>query len=597
MSLDFKKFKKISETKTSAILAHPDGHEIHLSKSALNSKMKQDLEMLPKHMADGGLAGEDYSDLSKEELIKKLKSNQPIASFQPEAEVKEVATPEQKKPQQDYFTNGVFDPNKFALESGEVPAAQKIKALEDPYSLENVGQAQSQLNEKAALQQQQKAYEDALKFNQIASQRGLSPVAVPEAPQMQPQIQRASLEDSQLMPNPSQPAATQNGDPFGTQAYSDQYMKGINEQKSGYTAEANALSQRAKLEQQVYQNQIQQQQQAVNDYKSSFQELDGRRKALEQAYAEQKIDPKGYIHNMSTGQKIMTGIGLILGGFGGQRLGEASVPMKFLTQQVEADVQNQIRELGKKENLLTANMRQYGNLRDATDMTRVMQGDIVKAQLGNAAAQTTDPLVKARAQQMIGQIDEKTAPIVSQLAMRKTMMNQANSGQIDPSTAVRLLVPEHQQNAAYKELGDSQEMIKGRDNALSGFDQLVKINTVGNRITSPVQTPKQVNAIRNIIAVGLARATAGRVNEYEFEAAKDLYPAPGDDSKTLALKRQHLLNLVQEKMNTPVLRSYGINVGSVPSSGRYGSSGEKKIQLGAPVMNKPVQGIAEAPGR
>jgi len=52
-----------------------------------------------------------------------------------------------------------------------------------------------------------------------------------------------------------------------------------------------------------------------------------------------------------------------------------------LNRQIDRDIDAQKATLGRKESLLSANMRQFGNLHDATQMTKVMQTDIVSNQL------------------------------------------------------------------------------------------------------------------------------------------------------------------------------------------------------------------------
>lgn len=51
---DFSKFKKMSSDNKMTILKHKDGHELRIAHSGLSKKMKDDLDKLPIHEADGG---------------------------------------------------------------------------------------------------------------------------------------------------------------------------------------------------------------------------------------------------------------------------------------------------------------------------------------------------------------------------------------------------------------------------------------------------------------------------------------------------------------------------------------------------------------
>jgi len=118
-----------------------------------------------------------------------------------------------------------------------------------------------------------------------------------------------------------------------------------------------------------------------------------------------------------------------------------------------------------------------------------------------------DPMARARALDAAGKLDVQTAPIMSQIAMRQSLLSP-QAGRIPPEQVVRMVVPEAQQKDAYKELQESQQMNKARDNILESFDRLTKINTVGNRLASPIQSARQVAAIKDPLVAQLSKETA-----------------------------------------------------------------------------------------
>jgi hypothetical protein len=88
-------------------------------------------------------------------------------------------------------------------------------------------------------------------------------------------------------------------------------------------------------------------------------------------------------------------------------------------------------------------------LRDATDMTRVMQNDIVANQLREQAAKAQSPLAVARANEALGKLHMDSSQMLGQMAMRKTLLSAAGQGDMsDPKNmgqylqAMRLYNPE-----------------------------------------------------------------------------------------------------------------------------------------------------------
>lgn len=381
---------------------------------------------------------------------------------------------------------------------------------------------------------------------------------------------------------PQQPAKGAN-DPYGTEAYAKAYETGVMEQQLGIMKEPEDLP--GAQEANALQRNIAQQQKQMQDYQTHFNSLNEERQNLikDLSNPANKIDPQRYMSSMGGWQRALTAVGLILGGIGGGLLHQENPAMQMLNANINRDIDAQKAELDKRMNLLGANLRHFGNLRDAMDMTRVQQMDIIADQLKKVAAQATNPLARDRALQLVGQLNQQTAPIMSMLAMRRTIVGQQAAGQIDPAQAIRMIVPPEHQNQATKELGMAQAMSKSRDDAMGIFDKLTHINTLVGRGTAPIQTMKQVSALRDNAAIGIARDEAGRVNEYEFNAAKQLFPSPGDDANTIATKRQNLLNMMQRKMNAPTLQMYGINPFN---SGRYSPQGEKRIKLAPPVRTQ-----------
>lgn len=442
---------------------------------------------------------------------------------------------------------------------------EKFKEAESEYKGEEANKAQG--------------IKQTVEGNKVRERAGLSPIPVPENP--------SPTDAATAAPSPDVTAGAKQlgiNDPYGTEAYYQGMQAGIGEQKAGISGEAAAQTQLGQQTAQALNEQVQQQQEARRDYQTHFNDLNQERQNFLQDIKNQHINPDHYLNSMGTGQKVATGIGLILGGLGSGLTHTPNMAAQFLQNQIDNDVNAQRAELGKKENLLSANMRQFGNLRDAMDMTRIMQNDIVSNQLRAAAATAQGPLAQSRALQAAGQLDMQTAPIMSQIAMRRTLMSGMQQGRVAPEQVIRMVVPEHEQQYATKELKDAQGMIRSRDNILSSFDQVAQINTVGNRLMNPIQASRQTAALRDPLIAGLSKETAGRFTEQDAHYLATLFPSPGDNQETIMKKRMQINKIVGEKMNFPELQKWGINV--TGNAGRYSPTGAPKFKEAPPVLPK-----------
>lgn len=535
MKMDFSKFKKLASDGKTTTLQHPDGHKIVLAHSALSPKLRGQLAEIPmakggavKAMADGG----DTSDDSG--------TDQPAAAPQIPAININLGGGQPQMPA------SLINPNPGA------EAIARTQAAAPPVTTFTPGDA-AHPPDVYGIDPEQWAKDHA-----------------PQTPAP------AATPSDTAAPNPTAQPSTGASDPYGTQAYNDAFMHGLGEQKAGLAAEGKAAQAEGDAQQAALQPAIQKQQESIQNYQQHYSSLDGERQRFMQAFEHQQIDPQHYLNNMTTGKRIATAIGLIAGGIGGALTHSPNAAQEFLNAQIDRDINAQKANLGKTQSLLDLNMKQFGNLRDATDMTRVMSSDVVSNQLKAAAAKSIGPLTKARLLQEAGKLDQQAAPVLSQIAMRRTLLSGMQAGQVAPENVVRMIVPQQEQAAAYKELQSAQNLAKGRDNLLSAFDQLGQINTVGNRVTSPVQTPKQVAAIRDPLLAQLVKDSEGRITPQDTDMIKALFPAPGDSADTSATKRAQLTKFVTEKMNFPLLRAYGINLGN---SGRFNNQGQSRIQF------------------
>lgn len=309
---------------------------------------------------------------------------------------------------------------------GEAPQAfspQNWSTAEQMYQREKASNAA----DAAAAQQKMIA------INSQRAAAGLNPLPLPSVP-TGPQIPGSqgglgptlpqTGDQAQVQPEPQKPISAAPTDMEGMlrQGY-QQRLAGIQEQQKAQTLmgqeQLTALqsAERAKTE-------------ALSHYQNQFDTLNEERLNLMHDIQAGHIDPEKFWEDHS---RIATGIGIILSGFGG--VAGVRQATDFLKYQIDQNIMAQRADLAKKENLLSVNMRQFGNLRDATDMTRIMQSDMLQNALQQAAAKATVPAAKAAALQAAGQLQMESAPLFQQFAMRRALMTlsqgQGSPGAID----------------------------------------------------------------------------------------------------------------------------------------------------------------------
>lgn len=232
--------------------------------------------------------------------------------------------------------------------------------------------------------------------------------AMPQQQVAQPQQQVAQ---PQQMTQPAQPQQTL---PTLADAYQNQ-IAGINQQ-------AAAESQANKLKTQELVKAVDQQKLLQTHFEEQTKALESERQSLLQDIKDGHVDPDKYWDNHS---KLMTGLGIILAGFSTSTAPNAA--LQFLNANMDRSIKAQAANLSSKQSLLSANLQQFGNMRDAMQMTRVMLSDDLQRRLDLAAAKTNDPMIKARALQMKGALQAQEAPQFMNLAMTKAkigMMSQ-----------------------------------------------------------------------------------------------------------------------------------------------------------------------------
>lgn len=548
MRINFKQFKKIRETGDKATLRDDRGHEITLAKKALNPHLLQTLSNLPLHLAEGG----DVPQIDDQE------SSVPT-SFRPPADV------------QQGILQGPGATSQLPADHSE-EMRQKLHNAVDMFH-----HAKATIGNILFGSPEERAY---LQGPQAAAQpANVQPAQGMRTPMMaQPQPQSAAA------PNPDQSQQIP-GMSGGPDAY-NMIAGGLANSKAANLQEAKDIGDLNARQGQIMSETNESQKQAFMNYQNDMQDIQQEREGLIKDIKNGFIDPKHYVENMSSGQKVGSAIGILLSGIGAGLTGKENLAMKFLNDQIDRDIGAQKMNLDQKNNLLSANFRREGNLQAAMTMTRINLNDIMSHRIGEEAAKSAYPLAMDKARQINAQIDMQNAQLMQSLHMQREALRGSNQQQ-DPEQRLGQLrtagvINDKEFDEASKELNAVKNHAKQRDAVLAAFDQVAKENTVAGRVGRLGAEPPSMKNYRALV-VPMLKDEAGRVTEPELERVdgfmKNVFQRPGSTAENRAGLAQFLDAKAPE---TAHLKRLGIS----PNFGRMNAQGKSRFDVGKPVGNE-----------
>lgn len=501
--MDLRNFKKVSDKGHQAKFRHPDGHEIVVDKRKLHPEMQKQLQSLPLHMDDGG----EVPDYIKNTLAN---SDQEPA----------------------FGSYGRLDDQKTNLPDFSKDHAAQEQALSDN--------------------------RDAMKFHKTG---GYQPEAAPQPQPMPMQSMGPQLANSQggqaggpqLANDMPMQVPQSQPDFFGANAYQDYMESGLGNQALGIQGEAQTQGQLGRAQAALARDDIRQQQMLQQRYQQNYDAID---KEIMGVIGDMKaghINANHFWDTRSGWQKASILVGLALGG-----------NPDIIHKAIDRDVNAQMQDMQTKNNILGAQFKRMGNMRDAVDMSRMIQATMYMDKMKEAAGRLQDPMARFQAMEKIGQMYQQFAPLASQMAMRRALLGGGQGGaQAQGIQAADMVgaLPEHQQKDAYKELGEAQGLMKARDSALEAFDKASRLAHMKNYVGSPMQTKKQIAALIEPIIAEVSKTTAGRFTEQDAEMLRKLIePSVWSNDQTRGVQRAQINDMFMKKANFPLLQRYRIDI-------------------------------------
>lgn len=334
----------------------------------------------------------------------------------------------------------------------------------------------------------------------------------------------------------------------------------LEEQKAANTAAAEATAKQGEAEVKAYTaaNAAFAALPTQNDIAAGYKAKDD---ALFKAYQAKELDPNRYYHNMGTAQKVITGIGLLLGGVNSSKLVEDAV---------NRDIDAQKNSQDQQMNLWKMNKEEYGNDLAANLATQNQIFTGVKAQLEQAASAAKGPMAKAAAQNGNALIDQKIAENRFKLSL---MQPTSDTIGLDPAKKVTWLVPSEKQVKVNDEIEAAQNATRAAPEVMSNFDQAakeVRPLTGGLSTSLTAFVPGMESAGQKSLHTLLGptfKDVEGTVRQAAMDNIfKNTTPQFGDDDSTIASKRRSLQYYLMSKSSASNASSFGINLGDYPST-------------------------------
>jgi len=450
---------------------------------------------------------------------------------------------------------------KFA-DGGKVPSALDPVAEEEYDILANLPEPEIQPSESDLQSQKMAQAMDVIN----KPFHGVDEVST--APVLQ-ETPRAPAQELQAQVPQTMPALPSTGMTSGDYG---KFQGAMNQQVAGVQGMANAQAQQAQLQEQQYAEFNKKMADVVTNADTKLAALDAENAQLTKDVADYKVDPRRYINNMSTGNKVSAAIALALGGLGSGLTGGPNLAYDQFHKFIQNDIESQKLELGKKENLLSRNLQKYGNLNAATQATMMQQNALLQGQIAQTAAKFGTPMALAKGQMEIGKLKQDQMQLQMQFKqslMQSSLRDQMlkDNVQMDPNKMamyINAVVPEKDRNAAREELSMVQGYKSAVNNTRMLFDRAKKIGGIEGNI--PLTKKKaEIEAIGAEIysAVRGGMKGQGAISDQEMESTvKPLIPSATDTTKQVDVKLKSLERLLSNKVQggAPVLTGYGFPI-------------------------------------
>jgi hypothetical protein len=339
-----------------------------------------------------------------------------------------------------------------------------------------------------------------------------------------------------------------------------QLMEAFNKQQKGLEALGGSQAALAKSTEKAYKPYVLDEKQAAENQKqimAGVNKIEDLRKEeesrenevlkLTDTYANMNLNSNRLWNDMGTGQKVMAGIGILLGGFGGTK----NMGMQVINDAIDKDILAQKINLEKAGNVISQKRGLLSDLRfrlgtteAGVNMLRAIATQSVQASLAIAAAKSNNAQVQANAQVAIGELEIKRIEAIKQTmkeAQTRIWTNQLLSDSPSETKnalqAMKIFGNEEDQKRA-----DSYVDTLGVQGFLSGSE--AQINQMKDKASSAqniVSLTDELMKMDRNISLSEVRAKANSV----IALLKLMIPSRASDSKRINEMEITMMDIIE----------------------------------------------------
>lgn len=204
---------------------------------------------------------------------------------------------------------------------------------------------------------------------------------------------------------------------------------GAQMQAQGIEAQSQAEQGLAQEQAKFYEQQKLDEQQAaqkkrMDDLLVQQQRIESENTALYQAAMNNKIDPNRVYKNMSTGNRVLASIALILGGAGSGGNAANNAALNVMNKAIDRDIEAQMKEGDSARSLYQINLQKYRDVGAAMDATRLQMNSIAQGQLAGLTAKYGGQNAKARGEALMGQLKTQSATLTAGLLEKQSQITE-----------------------------------------------------------------------------------------------------------------------------------------------------------------------------
>lgn len=308
-------------------------------------------------------------------------------------------------------------------------------------------------------------------------------------------------------------------------------------QAEGIQAQSNAEAGLAEATQKFYDGQKLDEQAAaqkkrMDDLMAQQQKIEGENEALYQAAMNNKIDPNRVYNNMSTGNRVLASIAIILGGAGGGSDPAKNAALQVINKAIDRDIDAQMKAGDNARNLYQINLQKYRDVNSAMDATRLQMNAIAQGQLAGLTAKFGGQKAKANGDAMLGALKSQSATIQAGLLEKQSQIYE-NMAQAEAKKAAgsgknpEFLVPGYGY-AQVKPSEKDRDVLARTQNVMKGINELQQnAAKFGTTVPGSTQDKRNKALVADTILKMKEIYNLGVLNPADKEIIGELIADPG----------------------------------------------------------------------